>query len=467
MSEKPPLNVFLLTSIIVGTILSIRNWPFLVEYGFSSVVYLLLAALIFFLPVSFVSAELASGWPQRGGIYVWVREALGEKFAFLAVWLLWIANVVWYPTILSFITATLLSAFAPHMTHNPYLNVALMLALFWGILIPNFAGIRYSGWFSAITLIAGTLIPGAAIIAFGGIWLASGNPSQIVFSLESLIPKETHLNELIFFVGVLLSFFGMEMNAVHAKDVANPKKNFPRAIFLSAVLITILFIFGTLSIGVAIPKEKINLVTAVMEAISHYLNAWNLGWLLPIFSLMIAFGACGGISIWLVGSSKTLLIASESGRLPPFMCRTNQHGVPTPILVLQGIIVSGLTFVFFAMPNTSSAFWVLNLLSSQLNLLMYAFMFIAAIALRYKHPDVHRFYTIPGGNWGMWTMSGLGLVVCLFCFSIGFIPPAQIHIGSLVFYESFLIFAILIFCAVPFFLFIPFVKIKVLKEPFH
>ena len=328
-----------------------------------------------------------------------------------------------------------------------------MLAVFWGILIPNFAGIRYSGWFSAVTLIAGTLIPGAAIIAFACCSLGSGAPSQIDFSWNALLPKETHLNEMIFFVGVLLSFFGIEMNAVHAKDVVQPKKNFPRAIFLSAGVISILFMMGTLAVGIAIPKDQINLITAVMEAISHYLSGLGLGWALPLFAVMIAFGACGGISIWLVGSSKSLLIASENGRLPSLFLKTNRHGVPTAILLLQGCIVSALTFVFFAMPNMSSAFWILNLLSSQLNLLMYALMFIAAILLRYKFPNVPRAYTVPGGNIGMWTMASLGMGVCCFCFLIGFVPPAQIEIGSLVFYESFLCFAILLFASAPFFFF--------------
>ena len=449
MSQKPPLNIFFLTAIIVGTILSIRNWPFLVEYGFSSLCYLAAAILVFFIPVSLVSAELASGWPERGGVYVWVKEALGRRCAFLSVWLLWIANVVWYPTILSFIMATILSVFAPHLVDSPAWNVGLMLLFFWSLLLANFSGIRYSGWFSMATLLLGTLIPGALIIGLGAVWLLSGNPSHIEFSLQALTPKETHLNELIFFVGVLLSFFGMEMNAVHAKDVVNPQKNFPKAIFLSASIIAVLFILGTLAIGIAIPKDKINLVTAVMEAISIYLNGLDAGWLLPVFGLMIAFGACGGVSIWLVGSSKSLLIASEGGDLPSILCKTNQKGVPVAVLILQGIIVSILTLVFFAMPNLSTAFWILNLLSSQLNLLMYVFMFVAAIVLRYRRPEVERPYAVPGGRFGMIFTSGMGLATCVFCFFIGFIPPAQLQIGNFVFYESFLVCAILVFCTLP------------------
>ena len=61
---------------------SIRTLPISAEYGFSAVFYYLLAGLIFFIPTALVSAELASAWPETGGVYVWVREAFGKKWGF-------------------------------------------------------------------------------------------------------------------------------------------------------------------------------------------------------------------------------------------------------------------------------------------------------------------------------------------------------------------------------------------------
>ena len=65
MATKRSLTVFSLTMLNIASILSIRNWPFMVEYGFSSICYILLAALMFFIPVSLVSAELATAMPER------------------------------------------------------------------------------------------------------------------------------------------------------------------------------------------------------------------------------------------------------------------------------------------------------------------------------------------------------------------------------------------------------------------
>ena len=60
----------------VAAVCNIKNFPLLAEYGLSVVLFLILSAIFFFLPVAFVSAELASAWPDRG-VYTWVRIALG------------------------------------------------------------------------------------------------------------------------------------------------------------------------------------------------------------------------------------------------------------------------------------------------------------------------------------------------------------------------------------------------------
>src|SRR5258708_18435898 len=116
----------------VAAVSSVRNWPTIAEYGFSSIFFFLLAALLFFIPVSMVSAELATGWPGHGGVFLWVKEAFGHRTGFLAIWLQWIQTVVWYPTILSFIASTLAYAINPLLADNKIYTLFLVLAVIWG-----------------------------------------------------------------------------------------------------------------------------------------------------------------------------------------------------------------------------------------------------------------------------------------------------------------------------------------------
>ncbi len=82
------LSVFALAMINLAAIGSVKNWPVTAEYGFSSIFYLLLATLIFFIPVSLIARRLATGWPMTGGVFVWVKEAFGHRAGFLTIWLL-------------------------------------------------------------------------------------------------------------------------------------------------------------------------------------------------------------------------------------------------------------------------------------------------------------------------------------------------------------------------------------------
>ena len=107
MEKRRVISVFMLSMINVAAICNIANLSVTAQIGFSSLFYYILGALIFFIPVGLISAELATGWPERGGVYVWVREALGEKMGFVAIWMQWVENIIWYPTILAFTAATI------------------------------------------------------------------------------------------------------------------------------------------------------------------------------------------------------------------------------------------------------------------------------------------------------------------------------------------------------------------------
>lgn len=61
----------------VCSVFSLRNLPSMAEYGWNIIFFLSAAAACFFIPSALVSAELASTYPQRGGVFIWVKEAFG------------------------------------------------------------------------------------------------------------------------------------------------------------------------------------------------------------------------------------------------------------------------------------------------------------------------------------------------------------------------------------------------------
>ncbi|MBI3237062.1 MAG: amino acid permease [Chlamydiales bacterium] len=447
MSKK--MTVFTLAMINVAAVSSVRNWPTIAEYGFSSLFFFGLAALLFFIPVSMISAELATGWPKAGGVFAWVKEAFGHRTGFLAVWLLWAENVIYYPTLLSFIAGMIAYLFNPDLAQHTGYMFGLIVSIFWLTTLANLLGMRASGWISTVGVILGTLIPGAIIIGLGAFWFFSGNPIQISMSWGSLVPDMSSPTQLVLFSGVLVALGGLEMSGVHARDVQNPQKNYPRAILLSAILVLGLYILGVLAIALVVPQEKISLVTGALQAFSVFVNAYGLGWLTPLIAIFLAFGAFGTLSTWIAGPSKGLLAAAQSGDLPPVFCKLNRHEMPVALLIAQAVIVTCFSLIFLVMPTVSSAYWILNAMVAELYLAMYVLMFAAAIKLRYKRPDTPRAYRVPGGKFGMWLVAGIGLIGSFFTLVIGLFPPAQIPTGNTLFYVLFLLFGILLACLAP------------------
>src|SRR3990167_7600244 len=126
------LTLFSLTMITVGSVDSIRNLPATALFGSQLIFFFTLGAFFFLIPTALVSAELSSAWPKQGGIYIWVKEAFGRQTGFLAIWLQWIENVIWYPTILSFVGGTIGYLIHPALADNPYFLWSIIVIAFWG-----------------------------------------------------------------------------------------------------------------------------------------------------------------------------------------------------------------------------------------------------------------------------------------------------------------------------------------------
>ncbi len=451
MKEKSArsISVFTLTMINIAAICSIRNFPLTAEYGFATVFFFAFAALVFFIPVSFVSAELSSAWPERG-VYRWVTEAMGPKAGFLAIWLQWAENIIYYPIILSFIGATFAYIFNPALATNKFYIFSVILFTMWLLTFINFRGMKTSSWISSFCASFGTILPGILIIILGAIWVGKGDNVQISFGIDNLFPDLSSIRQLAILSAVLLSFAGMEMSAVHAKETKDPKKTFPRAIIFSALIIFVLYTFGSLAISVVVPKGEIQLASGAIEAFRQFLDAFNLGWAVPVIATVMTIGGLGTVSTWIVGPTKGVLASALDGDLPPLFQKVNKQNMPVSLLIFQASVVSVLSCVFLFMPNINSSFLILVDLSVLLYLIMYVMMFISAIILRYTQPEVKRGYKIPFKNIGIWTVGIIGSLGATFTFVLGFFPAAQLDAENLKFYDLFIATGIILFCAVPF-----------------
>ncbi|HSW73448.1 MAG TPA: APC family permease [Chlamydiales bacterium] len=448
--NKKTLGFFQLVMINVIAVDSIRTLPFSATYGFSLVFFYILAALLFFIPSMLVSAELGTGWPTTGGIYVWVREALGKKLSLLTIWLNWVYNLFWYPTIMALIAGTLTYFFNPEMADNKLFMAATVVVLFWIITLLNCFGMKTSSFLSTLGALVGTILPMVLITVLGVLWITKKNPVQIGFSVKDFFPNKIDVTNLAFLTNVFFGLLGLEMSATHAEDVQNPQKNYPKALWTSVIIILSTIVFSSLAISIVVPNKDLSLVVGTMQAFQSFSEAFNIPGFIPFIGACIILGGLSGAGAWIIGPTKGLMVASRDGSLPKIFSKTNRYGVPVNILVFQAILVTVLCLAFILMPTINSSFWFLSAMTAQLALIVYVLLFFSAIVLHHKKPHVTRSFKIPGGKVGIWLTSGAGIISSLFVIGCGFIPPSQVPIQNILSYECFLIGGIVVFCLLPF-----------------
>ncbi|MBV9576854.1 MAG: amino acid permease [Gammaproteobacteria bacterium] len=432
MSSK--LNVVALTLLITGAIDSIRNLPASALFGSTLIFFFLFAAIVFLIPTALVSAELSAN-VNEGGIYHWTRTAFGDRLGFLAIWLQWINNIIWFPTMLSFIAGTAAYLFNPELAQNKYYLVSVILSVFWLLTLINLKGIRVSTKLTSICAIGGLIIPMILIITLLIAWLITGKPLQIHLSVANFFPSFQHSENWIALTAIMLGFAGMELATVHIKDVHQPQKTFPRALAFSSIIILVTMMLGSLAIAFVLPYNQINLVNGTIETFSYYLSAFHLAWLTPVLTLLLVIGSLGNLISWLISPIKGLSQAAQQGFLPSFFEKQNQHGVPQNLLILQAVLVSLVCTAFLFLPSINGSYWLLTALSTQLYMLMYIIMFLCALRLRKKINYSQGNFIIPGKKLGLWSVCLLGLIGCIITLFVGFIPPSNINVGGRVYYE--------------------------------
>ncbi|MDX1386393.1 MAG: amino acid permease [bacterium] len=447
------MGVTTLILVTAALFLTLRNMPMMAETGLEMLFFNVLTVFAYIIPVALVAAELATGWPHNG-VYHWVRAAFGDRFGWAAAWLQWIQSIFGMTSILGYIAASLAYVLAPQLGSNKFFIVGTILAVYWTATLINFKGTKLSGRISSVCVLAGVLLPTLVLITLAVLYFFRGQAVHLAFDFgeKNLIPSFGEAKNWVLFLSFVFGFVGVEVSACHARDVENPTRNYPIAIFTACIAGFVLTLLGGLAVAVLLPAQDIQLINGAVQSFHVLSRAFHVPWLMPVAGYLIALGAAGLVSTWVVGPVKGLLAGGRAGNLPPLFQKVNQKGIPRNLLLLQAALISLIACLFLIVPNPNSALLILTDLAVLLYSLMYALMFLSAIYLRYRQPDTPRPYRVPGGNWGMWLVGGVGLLTAGLCFIVGFIPVdlGKIPLGL---YEGLMLGGVAVLLTAPFLLY--------------
>jgi amino acid transporter len=404
----------------VGSVGYLGSAPALSVYGLASVFLYVLPAFVFLVPVSLVAAELASGRP--GGVYDWVGEGISAPMGLVAVWCEFAQTIFYYPALLAYVAGTLAYVFDPGLASNGVYTAVVIIVLFWGCVLLCSRGQALVARLGSGGTLLGTLIPAAILVALGLAYLVQPNHPAAPMTARHILPAWTGLGSIVLVVNSFFTYAGIEVNAVHVDELRNPAREYPRSIFLAMALVLAVFIGPTLAISWVIPSGQISFTTGVMQAFHSLFTHFGVGFAVPLIAIALAVGALAGMIAWLDGPSEGLLrIGREQGFLPPYFQKVNGQGIEMRIIAAQGAVITVIAVLYAFIPSVSHAYWIFAVMATQVYLIMYVLMFIAAMRLRRSQPDHPGGYRAPA----LGLLCLLGAVSSVAAFVIGFILPSQ------------------------------------------
>src|SRR5690625_4423525 len=187
----------------ITAVVSLRFLPSEAEYGLSVIFYYLFAALVFLVPMVLIAAEMATTFPQKGGAFRWVSEAYGPRWGFLAMAMVWIEVIPYFPTVLTFGAVSVAfmdpnTPIAESIAANKYYITAFVLIVYWISVFIAFRGVGVFAQVSKWCGIVGTIIPAIVVTVLGFAYLFfSGQKPAIEMSWSAVIPDFSNFNNIV------------------------------------------------------------------------------------------------------------------------------------------------------------------------------------------------------------------------------------------------------------------------------
>ena len=405
-----------LTLFSVCAVLVVDGLTASASIGPSSITWWLITLVLFVIPYGLISSELGTTYPGEGGIYDWVKRAFGFKWAVRTTWFYWVNVGLWMPAVYIMFAGMFAEMFFPDM--SLWLQIAICIGLTWlSIWVCN-VSVDTGVWVTNIGALFKVIVIG--VLGIGGFWYAAQNGVANEFTLQSMTPSLD--SGLGFLPVIIFNLMGFELIACMGSEIKNPSRDIPKSILISAIIVTGLYVFGTIGILMALPVEEIGLVGGIIATLRTLFGDGAFGQFMVygIGSLaLLTFIA--NMTTWTMGASRAAMEAAQAGELPGIFAKEDPvHKTPVGANTMTGI-VSTVVILLYGMSagESDELFWSVFAFSSCVFLLPYLFMFPAYLKLRLTDPNAIRPYKVPGSlkaQIGMSVLCFLFIVQAVFLF---------------------------------------------------
>jgi amino acid transporter/nucleotide-binding universal stress UspA family protein len=343
-------------------------------------------------------AELGSCYHDAGGGYLWAKEGLPRWNGFLSGWMSWFAHAVAcsvYALGFGAYFEYVLRELGYQVPHWSFLAPQKLLAVFVAVLFAyvNFRGASEAG--KVGNIVTGTKIVVLLIFIAFGLGFVLHRPQ---WESSGFTPFMPHGWGGIFKAMGLtfIAFEGYEIIAQSSEEIKNPKKNIPKAVFYSLIIvIPIYLLVAFVALGSVHPPLGMTpwdylgaqKEIALVEVARQFFKGGGLMILVAgLISTMSALNAT------VFSSSRVAFAMGRDRNFPSFFSRVHaRKNTPHWAIFLSLLIV-----VFMAV---SLPIEVVATAADVMFLLIFLQVNLALITLRKKRPDLDRGFWVPLFPW--------------------------------------------------------------------
>ncbi|WP_373473401.1 APC family permease [Sphingorhabdus lacus] len=324
-----------------------------------------------------VASELITKLPKAGGTYVPVRAAFGESIGLLCGWTDWLSNTAAIAA-LSVACATFLGAIFPALAAHQA-PVAAGFAL--TIIAINWPGVREGQIVqTAGSIIKVGLIVGVIAVAF----LAEPIPvSQVVSragaAMNDAAPAVGFFAVIAAYQMIYGAYTGWHAPILFVEEDANAARNLPRAMGVSILLVTAIYVALNLSLLNALDMTALRGSDLPVALVIENAFGRSGGVLVALLAIVIVVVAINAI---VMGTARILYGMARDGLFLPVAMRVNKGGTPHIALAITAVVAVPLIF--------SGAFVFLFKLTAALAIFAFFLFELSLFALRRQQPDLYR-----------------------------------------------------------------------------
>ena len=372
-------GIFVLTGIAAG----VAGPALILAFGLNGIVTVFTAMAY---------AELGSCFHDAGGGYLWVKEGLPKWNGFLAGWMSWFAHAVacsLYALGFGAYFDEVFKEFGIHLTNWGFFSPQKVLALGAAAL---FAYINYRG--ASETGKVGNLVTISKIIILS-IFIAFG--LNIIFKnpnwSDSFTPfMPNGFGGVLSAMGLtFIAFEGYEVISQCSEEIKNPKKNIPKAVFLSLIIVVPIYLLvGFVALGAVTPENLTpwdylashKEIALVEVARTFFVGG---GIMLLVGGLISTMSA---LNATIYSSSRVAFAMGRDKNFPSFFGKVHNKKFTPHWSILFSLIIVALMAVSLPIQDVASA-------ADIMFLLLFLQVNIALITLRKKRPDLDRGFVTP------------------------------------------------------------------------